>query len=424
MLGAQFGVHRQPVLQREDAEHRRTVEMTGDDFLGQMSREMLGSTTLFLKHRDIVALGAFRTLLPPETQRRHIVGGDGGDAAIDVTLEMGELETALLRHRLDLEREDTEGIEYRLHTFGEHAEVFCTTEHASVTEHLRETSHSRSTPEHIMTLVIIVVVQPHEGIFLFGGECLVDRFLPGTDTRVVHLRLMGIFEEEHIANQTIEAVTYPQAVLVTLALKRLTHLPLGVVFRLQVVEPVAAGNEEMFFHKADVKSEEPLEHTVVNEWSRKEVLTERQSEIFDLSLCHRQRRREMAEKTEECFVGDLPDAEEAQYVVDADGVEILLHPLDAFPKPSGKWKVESGRRILCCRQTSFLFPLSSFLPFVSGEAPVLSVLREVIWRRACRTVETEEIRMDGRLDAVTIDSDGHISLQDHSVLAGIVGSSL
>ena len=330
------------------------------------------------------------------------MGGDGGDAAIGVTLKMGELETALLGHRLDLEREDAEGVEYRLHTLGEHTEVFSTAEHMSMTEHLRETSHSRSTPEHIMTLVIIVVVQPHKGILLFGGKCLIDRFLPGTDTRVVHLRLTGIFEEEHIADQTIETVTYPQAVLVALALESLTHLPLGVIFRLQVVEPVAAGNEEMFFHVADVKSEEPLEHTVVDEGSREEVLTERQSEVFDFPLCHRQRRREMAEESEECFAGNLPDAEEAQYVVDADGVEVLLHPLDAFLEP--------------------IYDVC--LPVIGREAPVLSVLREVIRRRARRTVETEEIRMDGRLDAVTIDSDGHIALQDHPVLAGIVGSCL
>ena len=158
----------------------------------------------------------------------------------------------------------------------------------------------------------------------------------------------------------------------------------------------------MFFHVADVKSEEPLEHAVVDERSREEVLTERQSEVFYLSLCHRQSRREMAEESEECFAGNLPDAEETQYVVDADGVEVLLHPLDAFPKP--------------------IYDVC--LPVVGGEAPVLSVLREVVRRRTRRTVKTEEIRMDGRLDAVTIDSDGHIALQDHPVLAGIVGSCL
>ena len=186
--------------------------MTGDDLLGQMGRQVLRGTPLFLKHRDIVALGTFRTLLPPEAQGRHIVGGDRGHAAIGITIEMGELEPALLGHRLDLEGQDAEGVKDRLHTLGQHTEVFGAAEHVGMTEHLRETSHGRSTPEHIMSLVVIVVVQPHEGILLIGGECLIDRFLPGADTRVVHLRLTGILEEEHIADQTIETVTDPQAV--------------------------------------------------------------------------------------------------------------------------------------------------------------------------------------------------------------------
>ena len=74
MLPAEFGIHSQPVLQREDAEHRRTVEMAGDDLLSQMGRQMLRSPPLLLEHRDVEALCTFRTLLPPEPQRRHVVG--------------------------------------------------------------------------------------------------------------------------------------------------------------------------------------------------------------------------------------------------------------------------------------------------------------------------------------------------------------
>ena len=157
--------------------------------------------------------------------------------------------------------------------------------------------------------------------------------MPGTDTGVVHIRQTRIFEEKHIADKAIEAVADPEAILVSPALEGHAHFLLGIVFCLQVVEAIAARDEEMFLHIADMKSEETLQHTVVDEGTRKEVFTERQSEVFYLPRSHRQRGREMSEKSEKRILWDLPDAEEAQYMVDPDGVEVLLHPAQSFPEP-------------------------------------------------------------------------------------------
>ena len=92
--------------------------MTGDNLLSQMSRQMLRGTALFLKHRYIIALCSLGTLLPPEAQRRHIMGGDGGDTTLRIAVEVSELETALLGQCLYLEGEDAEGVEDWLHTIG------------------------------------------------------------------------------------------------------------------------------------------------------------------------------------------------------------------------------------------------------------------------------------------------------------------
>ena len=258
-------------------------------------------------------------------------------------------------------------------------------------------------PEHIVTLIIVVVVQTHIGILLLRGKSIVNGFLPGTDTRMVHLRLTGILDKQHVAHQTIETVADPQTVLIALALESLTDLLLGVVLGLQVEETVTAGDKEMIFHVADVESEESLQHTVVDERPREEILTERESEVFYLTRRHRQRWREMAQQSEESLLRDLPYTEKAQYVVDADGVEVLLHPTQALPKPR-----DNGGR---------------FLPIISGESPVLTIGREIVRRCTCGAVETEELRMNSSLHTLTIDTDRYITLQRHPMLTGIVGSS-
>ena len=107
---------------------------------------------------------------------------------------------------------------------------------------------------------------------------------------MVHLRLSGILKEEDVADQTVETITDPQTVLVTFPIESLSYLLLSIVFRLQVIETITAGDQEMFTDVWHMKSEESLEHTVVDKGSREEVLTEGQSEVFYLALCHRQRR--------------------------------------------------------------------------------------------------------------------------------------
>ena len=43
--------------------------MAGNDFFGDVGRQVLGRTSLLLKHRHVVALRTLRTLLPPQAQR-------------------------------------------------------------------------------------------------------------------------------------------------------------------------------------------------------------------------------------------------------------------------------------------------------------------------------------------------------------------
>ena len=319
---------------------------------------------------------------------------------------MSELKTTLLGHRLDLKGEYTQLIQHGSHTVGQHAQILGTAEHAGMAKHIGKTMHGGGSPEHIMALVEIVVIEPHKRILLLCRQGIVDGFQEDTYTRMVHLWLAGILKEEHIAYEPAETIADPKAVLVALALKSLVHLPLGVVIGLQVIEAIALGYQEMLFDIRHMKAEDALEHPVVDEGLRKQFLPEGQTEILYLALCHRQRRGEMAQQSEDGLLRNLPDAEEAQHMVYADGIEVLFHPAQTLSEPSGKWKKGSGRS----------------LPIIGRESPILSVLRETVWRRTGRSVETEELWMQGCLHTIAIDTNRHIALQYHAILPGIVGS--
>ena len=66
---------------------------------------------------------------------------------------------------------------------------------------------------------------------------------------------------------------------------------------------------------------------------------------------------EMTVKTASALGGNLPDAEESEYMVDSESVEVLRHFLQTGLPPG-------------------VIVLLHLLPVVSGEAPVLSVLAE------------------------------------------------
>ena len=128
------------------------------------------------------------------------------------------------------------------------------------------------------------------------GE-IVNRF-ERRGLRVAGMKMMQLSDEilrEHYAHLVDRpffpslAASMQASPVVALALEGLTHLLLGVELCLQVIKAVTARNEEILFHIADVEAEETLEYAVVDKGTGEEILTERQSEVFDLTLSHRQR---------------------------------------------------------------------------------------------------------------------------------------
>ena len=98
--------------------------------------------------------------------------------------------------------------------------------------------------------------------------------------------------------------------------------------------------------------------------------------------------------------GNLPDAEEPEDVVDAEGVEVFGHLGHACPPP--------GVAVAC-----------HAFPVVSRESPVLPDGRECVGRSPGLRVHVEQVRVEPCVDARAADADGQVALEDDAVVAGV-----
>ena len=98
--------------------------------------------------------------------------------------------------------------------------------------------------------------------------------------------------------------------------------------------------------------------------------------------------------------GNLPDAEEPEDVVDAEGVEVFGHLGHACPPP--------GVAVAC-----------HACPVVSRESPVLPDGRECVGRSPGLRVHVEQVRVEPCVDARAADADGQVALEDDAVVAGV-----
>ena len=122
-----------------------------------------------------------------------------------------------------------------------------------------------------------------------------------------------------------------------------------------------------------------------------------------LVACHAERRRKLSCEGVNAVDRYRPDAEEAEHMVNAVSIKILRHVLEtAFPPQASVF--------------------DHALPVVGGEAPVLSVHRESVWRSACLRVEVEIMRLMPHVAAVAVHADRYVALEHHASCHGILVS--
>ena len=129
---------------------------------------------------------------------------------------------------------------------------------------------------------------------------------------------------------------------------------------------------------------------------------ERQSERLYLLPAVWQCRVEVPVEPAPLVCGNLPYPEEAEYVVDAERVEVLRHLVQPALPPG-------------------IAVFRHFLPVVGGEAPVLSVAAEIVGRGAGRGVEVEQLGVPVCLGAVGAHSDREVSLERDAAAPRVCG---
>ena len=122
---------------------------------------------------------------------------------------MGKLETLLLGHLLDFQREDAQLVQYGFYAVGQHSQVLATNQHARLLQDFRQALQGLLTPEERVALVEIVVVESQEGILLLASQHVEHGFVDDADARMIHIGFVGVFHEEHVANESHQSVANP-----------------------------------------------------------------------------------------------------------------------------------------------------------------------------------------------------------------------
>ena len=215
------------------------------------------------------------------------------------------------------------------------------------------------------------------------------------------MELVGVFavaQEEHVCHQRHQCFCHILAIGVGI-FEGGFYFALRIEFGFEAPHIVVGMNQIFFFDFFSTSTEGALEHPVGDE-GFEEVVLEMQSVTFNFFAGHTQCGRELTEQAIHGIDGNFPNAEEAEHVVDAVGVEVFCHFAEAFHPPGAAVGYH-------------------FIPVVGGEAPVLTVGGEGIGRCTRLAVEVEVAGFHPCFHTVATDADGDIAFEDNAFLARI-----
>ena len=212
--------------------------------------------------------------------------------------------------------------------------------------------------------------------------------------------VLAVANEEHVADQGIQAITQPDFLLFCHISKESLHLALGIYLRLHLIAFLIQAVEILLLHFVGTLMEHTVQYPVGNERTEESVLLEVQAVALNLLTGHAEGWGKLSEQTMHAIHRDFPDAEEAEHMVDAIGIKELRHILEAAGPPLAT-------------------VLQHLIPVVGRESPILTIHREVIWWSTRLTVQIEVLRLHPDIAAVTMYTDRNIALQDNPLRLGM-----
>ena len=136
-----------PVLQWKNHPHSRAIHVLINDELSNLWSHHLWSFTPPAHLLVVELLSNSAVLFPPSTNRVHIVGTDGTNAHIWRISRMRKRYGWVLRHTLDLKRENLQLAHHIRHTRRHHTQVLAAAEHVGSCNQSRELLERRLAPE-------------------------------------------------------------------------------------------------------------------------------------------------------------------------------------------------------------------------------------------------------------------------------------
>ena len=218
-------------------------------------------------------------------------------------------------------------------------------------------------------------------------------------------RVGMITYKEYIADQGIQAITQPKFLLICCISKESLYLALGIYLRLHLITLVIQTVEILLLYLAGTLMEHTIQYPIGNERTGKTVFLEVQTIAFNLFTAHGKRRCKLSEQSMYAMYRNLPDTEEAQYVVDAVSIKVSCHVLETAVPPLAAI-------------------LQHLKPVIGRESPVLTIGREVIRWSTRLTIEVEVFRFRPYIATIAVYADWNITLQNNALSLGMLVSLL
>ena len=166
-------INSKPVLQWENHPHCWAIHVLINDEFGDFWCHLLWSFTPPAHLLVVELLSDLAVFLPPSTNRVHVVGTDSTNAMIRSVRWVSESYGWVLRHALNLEREDLQLVHDIRHTGRHHTEVLAAAEHVGRSDECRQLLECRLAPERSVAVVEVVVVDVSQELALVGIKLLV-----------------------------------------------------------------------------------------------------------------------------------------------------------------------------------------------------------------------------------------------------------
>ena len=217
----------------------------------------------------------------------------------------------------------------------------------------------------------------HHHLFLVIIELIVAVALVECNTRVEHVGVLLVLDKEHLAMQVHQTIldillvfSEITALLGHQRIEILLHLHLRIKLRLEPVDIVVVGVEEGLYGLIGINAKHIAEEIAADIRLGEAVTVSLDSHVPQVLHGIRHSGIEVPAQSPNSRLGHLPDTEEAQDMVDAVGVEIVLHLGETAAPPE---------EII----------LGHLVPVVGGEAPVLATCIEIIGRSTGRSVQVK-----------------------------------